>query len=84
MDIDEKVFELKKRDGSKAEFRFTKQEGVWYWDLPHKATKMVMPSLPLPDVNLDECDTLKKCLDAVAEKRKEDWVAQVYADIMKS
>jgi len=85
MKIIEKIFkDLTRRDGSKAEFRFTKQEGVWYWDLPHKTKegKQPMPSLPLPDVELDNHKSLKECLAAIAKERGENWVGQVYSDIM--
>lgn len=85
----EKLFSMKKRDGSKAEFRFIKQDGIWYWDIPHKQLKIkkrpgTVPSLPLPDVNLDKCDTLKDCFDAISKQRGTKWVGEIYADIMAS
>jgi len=81
----QKKFAMKKRNGADAEFVFTKVGGIWYWDLPHKTAEMggTMPSLPLPDVSLDRCQTLKDCLDSIGTQRSPDWVGQVYADIMK-
>lgn len=80
---------MTKRDGSKAKFRFVKEGGVWYWDIPHKTSESekkrgLVSSLPLPDVNLDKCGTLKACFDAIAKQRSEQWVGQIYADIMVS
>lgn len=85
----EKLFEMTKRDRSKAQFRFVREEGVWYWDIPHKTLETekklgLVASLLLPDVNLDKCETLKACFDAIAQQRSEQWVGQIYADIMTS
>ena len=76
----EKLFELSRRDGSKAIFRFDKEDNVWYLNIPHKGKGA---SIPLPDLNFDNCQTLKDCLDLMAKSfRGEKWVAQVYMDIM--
>jgi len=88
-DKNRKVFEMKKRTGDTAQFTFVKEEGVWFWEIPHKqGTELkkhgIMPSLPLPDVDLDNCNTLKECFDAIAKKRGELWVGQIFADIMHS
>lgn len=85
----EKVFELKKRNGEVAKFRFVREGSTWYWDMLHKQSKQeeesgIVKSLPLPDVNLDKCNTLKECLDAIAKYRSSNWVGQIYADVMAS
>ena len=80
-----KTFKMKRRDGSEAEFRYVKQDGVWYWDITWKdlgAMPNATPSLPLPDVNLDKCESLKECFDAIAKKRGENWVGQIFVDAM--
>lgn len=88
---DEKLFEMKKYPtmSGVAKFRFTKENGVWYWDLLHKQTDVeknqgVIASLPLPGIDLDECDTLKKCFDVIAKYRGEAWVGQIFTNIMHS
>jgi len=83
----EKLFEMTRRNKSKAQFRFIKDGGVWYWDLPHKTPEVVKKkglvyALPLPDITLDDCGTLRECLDTIAKKRGENWVGQVFVDIM--
>lgn len=80
---------MKKMKGGKAQFTFVKEEGVWYWDIPHKTPEVVKKkgivyALPLPDVDLDNCSTLKECFDAIAKKRSEAWVGQIFTDIMHS
>jgi len=77
------------RIGGVAKFRFVKEGGVWYWDMLHKQTGQekkqgVVKALPLPDVDLDNCNTLKECFDAIAKRRGEDWVGQIFADAMRS
>lgn len=84
-DKDIKLFEMKKRDGKIAQFRFVKQDNVWYWDILHKkmgALSGCVPSLPLPDIALDSCNSLKECFNAIAQKRGYNWVGEIYADIM--
>ena len=81
-----KEFECPKRDGTKAKFVFTKPHGsVWYWDLPKniKEGMNVAPSLPLPDVNLDNAKTLKECLDLIGKARSEEWVGQIVVALLK-
>lgn len=85
----EKLFEMKKRKNGVGQFRFVKEGDVWYWDMLHKQSEQekkssIVKSLPLPDVNLDKCNTLKECLDAIAKHRGSDWVGQIYVDIMAS
>ena len=85
----EKIFEMQKRNGGIAKFRFVKEGRVWYWDMLHKRSEQdkklgIVKSLPLPDVNLDKCNTLKDCFDAIAKYRGSDWVGQIYADVMAS
>jgi len=80
---------MKRRDKTEVEFRFVNQDGVWYWDITWKvrgkklgAIPGCTPSLPLPDINLDKCSTLKECFNAISQKRGEDWIGEVYADAM--
>lgn len=82
-----KEFEVPRRDGTKAKFVFVKPEGsVWHWDLPEHirdAPEGNVASLPLPDVNLDNANTVKECLDLIGQKRGQDWVGQVVVDLLK-
>lgn len=78
---------MTRRDGSKVEFRFVNQDGVWYWDILWKVRGGVMPggqpSIPLPDVELKGCNSLKECFDAISKKRGEQWVGKIFADAMQ-
>ena len=81
-----KEFECPRRDGTKAKFVFTKDEGVWFWDLPkhiREAPQGAVASLPLPDVDLDNAKNLKECLNLIGQKRGEDWVGQIVVDLLK-
>ncbi len=82
-----KEFEMPRMDGTKAKVVFVKPEGsVWYLDIPKHLVESFegrTASLPLPDVDLDKAETLKDCLDLIAEKRSQDWVGQIVVDWLK-
>ena len=82
-----KLFEIPRKDGTKAKIVFVKPKGsIWYWDIPKHLINSFpgyTASLPLPDVDLEEAKTLKECLDLIGAKRGQDWVGQVIVDLLK-
>lgn len=81
-----KEFECPRRDGTKANFVFIREGGIWYWDLPkhlRNAPEGCVASLPLPDIDLDNAKNLKECLDLIGQKRGQGWVGQIVVDLLK-
>jgi hypothetical protein len=75
-----KVFTMKRRDGTYAEFPFDKPKGsVWYLAIPHKGEGA---AIPFPDLDVDNCKSLKNVLDGLASIRSDAYSAQIYMGFM--